>query len=531
MKAPHIGLLAALALAALTLSSGDALGAVAGDLDPSFDGDGKHVLPLTGVTYAALVQPDGKIVLAGSDENDDFAVWRLNPDGSPDRGFDGDGAVAISLGSEDAIRAAALQPDGKIVVAGKTFSELTGTDIAVARLSTNGSLDKTFDPGGPDGDGRKVFRTDENVVAMAVLVQPDDGHIVLAGQGERVGTFALRRLDSTGVDDGTVFEDPAGWVWEYAIGAALQADGSIVVTGEAHPSGSDEWVPLVARYTPAGSLDETFADTGVKPLAGVHPVRVLVRPGGEIVVAANAGDDDSRMVVTQLTRGGERDRDFGDDGTASADFEGFTGAWDVVLQPDRKVVVAGFSSADYVFAAARFRETGALDAAFGSGGRTTVAFDDPSQATAVALQPDGRLVLAGVTGSLVSRDPSPAVARLLGDPSPPASGGGPIGVPSVPRCAGRRATIVGTAGRDTLRGTPRADVIVALGGNDRVLARGGNDLVCGGAGNDRLSGGRGRDRLLGGQGRDVLGGGAGRDRCAGDAGRDRANRCERLRSL
>jgi Ca2+-binding RTX toxin-like protein len=70
------------------------------------------------------------------------------------------------------------------------------------------------------------------------------------------------------------------------------------------------------------------------------------------------------------------------------------------------------------------------------------------------------------------------------------------------RCAGRRATIVGTPGRDRLRGTRRADVIVALGGKDRVKAGRGRDLVCGGRGNDRLFGGRGRDRLIGGPGRD-----------------------------
>ena len=124
------------------------------------------------------------------------------------------------------------------------------------------------------------------------------------------------------------------------------------------------------------------------------------------------------------------------------------------------------------------------------------------------------------------------------------------------RCGGKRATIVGTSGRDTLRGTRRSDVIVALGGNDRVLAGRGNDRVCagggkdrvagdsgsdrlvgesdqdtlkGGSGNDLLDGGRaadlllagsGNDRLLGGTGNDLLEGDSGRDRLAGQSGRD-----------
>ena len=85
--------------------------------------------------------------------------------------------------------------------------------------------------------------------------------------------------------------------------------------------------------------------------------------------------------------------------------------------------------------------------------------------------------------------------------------------PAVQRnCAGKPATIVGTAARDVLRGTRRADVIAALAGTDRVEGLRGNDVVCGGAGRDRLLGGRGRDRLIGGRGRDTCLGGPGSDR-------------------
>ncbi|HET8823394.1 MAG TPA: proprotein convertase P-domain-containing protein [Thermoleophilaceae bacterium] len=80
------------------------------------------------------------------------------------------------------------------------------------------------------------------------------------------------------------------------------------------------------------------------------------------------------------------------------------------------------------------------------------------------------------------------------------------------RCATKRATIVGTKGRDVLRGTRGADVIAALAGNDRIEGLRGNDLICGGRGRDRLVGGAGRDRLLGGPGRDICLGGPGRDR-------------------
>ena len=119
------------------------------------------------------------------------------------------------------------------------------------------------------------------------------------------------------------------------------------------------------------------------------------------------------------------------------------------------------------------------------------------------------------TGDAAVGAPAAAVVTI-----PAAAGGGNETGDAAPRCAGKKATIVGTARRDVLRGTRRADVIVALGGNDVVKGAAGNDIVCGGAGNDRLEGGAGRDRLFGEAGRDRLIGGAGRDRLVGGLGRD-----------
>lgn len=92
---------------------------------------------------------------------------------------------------------------------------------------------------------------------------------------------------------------------------------------------------------------------------------------------------------------------------------------------------------------------------------------------------------------------------------------------AAPRCAGLRATILGTAGPDVIRGTPRADVIVARGGNDRIVGRGGRDVICGGAGNDviatsttggaRLFGDGGTDRISANGPNDRIDGGAGND--------------------
>ena len=101
----------------------------------------------TDIANALVLQPDGKIVLAGGTSGI-FAVTRLNPDGSLDTGFGGgDGVITIGFNSVLGASAVALQPDGRIVVAGNA-----GTSIAVARLLPNGEFDATF-----DGDGRRLI--------------------------------------------------------------------------------------------------------------------------------------------------------------------------------------------------------------------------------------------------------------------------------------------------------------------------------------------------------------------------------------
>jgi hypothetical protein len=97
-------------------------------------------------------------------------------------------------------------------------------------------------------------------------------------------------------------------------------------------------------------------------------------------------------------------------------------------------------------------------------------------------------------------------------------------------CKGRQATVIGTAGNDSLNGTAGIDVVAALAGKDKVRGLGGNDLICGGTGKDNLKGGGGKDTLLGEGGKDRLSGGGGKDVCKGGKGKDAAN-CEVEKSV
>jgi uncharacterized repeat protein (TIGR01451 family) len=90
-----------------------------------------------------------------------------------------------------------------------------------------------------------------------------------------------------------------------------------------------------------------------------------------------------------------------------------------------------------------------------------------------------------------------------------------------PTCAGQEATVIGTAGNDTLTGTNKKDVFFASGGDDAILGLGGDDIVCGAAGNDTVKGAGGNDQIRGGVGDDLLKGGDGNDSLRGGGGADR----------
>jgi uncharacterized delta-60 repeat protein len=195
----------------------------------------------------------------------------------------------------------------------------------------------------------------------------------------------------------------------------------------------------------------------------------------------------------------------------------------LALQPDGKILVAGYTVVGTTtrLAVVRLQPNGSLDTTFGDGGKAIVT-QFSAVAEGVALQRDGKIVVGGSSGGNL------AAVRLQGDAGGGAGGGGgPDGGPGSgqgdgpPRCAGRRATIVGTAAGDRLRGTRRRDVIVSLGGRDSIRSLGGDDIVCAGSGNDTVFGGRGNDRLGGGSGNDRLFGESGRDRLLGESGRDR----------
>src|SRR4029079_2637604 len=182
-----------------------------GSLDTTFDGDGKLTTDFgaafnNDVASAITVQPDGKILVAGSGSsfsasNSDFAVARYNPDGSLDTSFAGVGKFTFGLGGfNDFASDVVLQPDGKILIAGTTFIDSgSHSDFAVVRLNSDGSFDTTF-----DGDGRLITNLGLFDQVASLALQPDGKILVAGGTSTGAGfDFALVRYNSNGSLDTT----------------------------------------------------------------------------------------------------------------------------------------------------------------------------------------------------------------------------------------------------------------------------------------------------------------------------------------
>jgi uncharacterized delta-60 repeat protein len=437
-----------------------------GALDVSFSLDGKaNVAFDLGGSFddraaAVAVQPDGKIVVVGSAQRNgtgdyDFAVARLNPDGSFDTTFDGDGkrTVAFDLGGsfDDRATAVALQPDGKIVVAGRAQFYDADYDFAVARLNPDGSFDTTF-----DGDGKRTFAFDLGGGnfdgATGVAVRPD-GRIVLAGSAQRDASgnrdFAVARLTSTGALDTTfngtgkqtVAFDLGGSNVDVAAAVTLQPDGRIVLAGYTQRNATGDYDFAVARLASTGALDTTFDGDGKRTIffdrgGGLddRAASVALQPDGKIVVAGSAqynatGDYD--FAVARLTSTGALDTTFDGDGKRTIAFDLGGGNEDrvagVALQADGKIVLVGSAqrptAGDYDFAVARLDAGGALDTSFDYNGKRVIYFDRNSgkndRATGVAIAPDGKIVVAGFSQYGTGTDFDFAVARFGLAPQPP----------------------------------------------------------------------------------------------------------------
>jgi uncharacterized delta-60 repeat protein len=340
------------------------------------------------------------------------AVLSASPlwaDGMPDPGFGNGGRVITDFppSSFDQALAVAVLPDGRIVAAGFT-ENLAFRLVAVARYLTSGALDTSF-----DGDGQTTISFGQTLPdgsASEVLLQPD-GKIVLVGAfaNSSVPNYALARLNADGSLDssfgtGGKVTTPLPGGARAGIAAALQPDGRIVALGSA---GFPEVIIALVRYNADGSLDGTFGTAGqvsVPTPLGVQASALALQPDGKILVAASTTVSPDFALV-RLLPDGTLDTSFDGDGLVTSDFGGTETANSVALQPDGRIVVSGSRTSTGVdIALARYLSNGTLDTTFGTGGLATADSGVEETADGLVVQPDGKLLVAGFTNDAGAND-------------------------------------------------------------------------------------------------------------------------------
>ena len=415
--------------------------AAPGDLDPSFDTDGKVITNINssgdGRIHAIAQQTDGKIVMVGG--KDVSALVRYNVDGSLDTSFGSGGKVVLSFRA-NAVTIERGTPDGdRIVVVGTE-----GDDIAVARFVSDGTPDGGF---GTTFVGKVL--TDFNGVgggyttAEGTSVTIDSsGRIVVGGDvknGSELEDFLLLRYKSDGTLDTldipiTDFE-AKGWVTtsmqrdeqDRVYDIVIQADGSILLVGSTK-AGSF----AMARYFPDGNLDVGFGTDGkVFSDSAQTGYGVAQQADGKIVVIGAKGVRDESSLnctdsggrrceyldfyIARYNLDGTLDTSFGTRGEVTTNINARGNddqGRDIAIQADGKIIGTGFSdTATYTFpgedpvgsrinkfSVVRFNSDGTLDTSFSDDGKDILDFGkNQEESHAVLYQTDGKIVVGGTS--------------------------------------------------------------------------------------------------------------------------------------
>ncbi len=445
-----------------------------GNLDVTFGATGKVVTDLgSSIGYGVATQADGKIVVAGYSSDGvsaDFALTRYNTNGSLDTSFGSAGKVVtdIGIGTGDEGRSVTMQADGKIVVAGTSYSG-DSSDFALTRYLSDGSLDTSF------GGTGKVVTDFGGSGGYSVTVQAD-GKIVVAGDssGGVSSDFALTRYNSDGSLDtsfgagtGKVVTDIGSGTTDYGNSVTVQVDGKIVVAGYSDSGGSGNFA--LARYNADGSLDTSFGGLSTNTLGSMvnytgatAPIAldtsVAIYDADLAALSAGAGNYAGASISLQRHGGANANDQFGATGNLT-----FTNAGRAELSGvEIGIVVQSAGQLQIVFNSSYATQSRVNQAL------SSLTYANQSVSTAASIQidysfSDGNSTSQGSGGALTA---SGSVTVNLTPEAPPGQ---------------------------TYPGTANADSLTGGAGNDTLTGYAGNDTLTGGLGNDSIDGGTGLD--------------------------------------
>jgi uncharacterized delta-60 repeat protein len=408
-----------------------------GDLDPTFGNGGLvTTIPYPGARGGGAadvaVQSDGRLVVAGGATLDSsssaFALARYATDGTLDPSFGTGGLITTTFPGYQAASANRLvvQPDGRIVVAGSVGN--TGSVVyALARYNSDGTLDTSF------GTAGRITLSRGWPGPSGLAVEPD-GRILVAGSTTPgyASQFALVRYNSDGTLDssfgtgGIVTTSFPGFRSALAYCMTLQPDGSIVVAGGVAPPGSAARF-AVARYTSDGHLDSSFGTGGLATASfgatfDEHATSVAVLADGRILTSGFTFSTTGRFALAQFGSDGRLDNSFGTGGQVTTSFPGFQSAeaYGMAVQSNGRILVSGgpYNGSGYErFGLVRYNSDGGLDNTFGTAGLVTTDFGGTyALGVDVVIQSDGRIVVAGSSSGPSGSNERFSLARYEGDP-------------------------------------------------------------------------------------------------------------------
>ncbi|RYE21626.1 MAG: hypothetical protein EOP51_15190 [Sphingobacteriales bacterium] len=371
------------------------------------------------------IQPDGKIVgiLYNSLK---FQVFRLKKTGDLDLAFGVNGFADVQLSATASNYAVslALQPDGKILVAGVVHQN--DDDIAILRFNTDGSADASF---GNNGVVKTGTYTGCNDMAQKLLLRPD-GKILVAARkaktGEKTKELLIQYKDDGDIDNsfgtnGMVMSSYDGNETDLQ-SATLQPDGKILTTGYTYVGQVSNADVFVTRYNEDGSIDMNFGDEGrvIKnyvPTAKEDGRRILVQSSGKIVVACYATM--LSFLTFRLNEDGTDDKRYGTNGVSSLNLNLSDFSFDAMLVGKDEILIGGNveTTGSYDYNIVRLDKNGNSKYTFGANGQiTTDVFGYPDYLFTLAQQADGKIVAAGSSIKAIGGLPYPSMIRYVANP-------------------------------------------------------------------------------------------------------------------
>jgi uncharacterized delta-60 repeat protein len=443
-------------------SAAPASSLTAGSLDPTYGSGGSVLDDFYGTqdgdqANAIGVQPDGKIVVTGSSGTGHIEpivmTARYNANGTrdlsfgpPPHGFRIDQVCFGSCGGAEG-DAVAVMPNGDIVVAGVAVSNAA---FFVMRLTPSGALDSSFAQAGGNAAGVDAFQLGAVTTGYhvgGVAVQPD-GKIVVDGTfGSTSQGFVARVVSGGGALDTSGWNPGLGYSTEFSgstlTALALQPSNQDVVVAGTDNSVSPSRV-LIARFTPAGAGDATFNGGSGYNVARIGSgsdtgAALVATSDGRLIVAGTDGSGASGAVgLFQFAQStGTLDPSFGggsgEERVTLPGGDAGTGTG-LALDPSGRLLVAGQDTTKARLYVTRLLPTGSPDGSFGSGGFSVPTIGTSSGAQAVTTDAAGNPVVAGFGTPTGAPDTDALTARLLGatPPGPPPGGGGGPPPPTAP---------------------------------------------------------------------------------------------------